>query len=249
MGFTTILFYLVATRVWKWSAGWIGPLCLFLVGVDIAFFISNTTQFFEGGYVTIIMATLIAFTMLTWHRGRAALGKVIRQAMLPTESFLSSLRLENPPRVRGTAVFLTSNPGGMPHSLIHYFKHTKTLHQQVVLLTVRTEHTPEVPESQRIREVTDLGEGFVWVHAAYGFMESPDIPALLRTASSHGLEVDAHRLSFFLGRESLVFTGHSGMSLPRKVFFQLLSRNAMAASAFFRLPPGQVVELGIQVEI
>jgi KUP system potassium uptake protein len=249
MSFTTVLFYLVATRVWHWKFRWIGPLCGLLIAIDIGFFVSNATQFFEGGYVTILIAAAVAATMLTWQKGRAALAQVIRQAMLPTDLFLASLRAEKPHRVQGTAVFMTSNPGGMPHSLIHYFKHARSLHEQIILLTVQTRHVPEVPDSQRVSEVNNLGEGLVWVNAAYGFMESPDIPALFRTIRDHGVDVDLSHLSFFLGRESLVFTGSSGMSLPRKVFFKLLSQNATAASAFFRLPPGQVVELGIQVEI
>jgi KUP system potassium uptake protein len=249
MSFTTVMFFFVATRVWKWKAWWIGPVCGGLIAIDIAFFISNAAQFFQGAYITVAIALGAAYTMMTWQKGRAALGKVIRDAMLPTELFLSSLRAEKPIRVRGTAVFMTSNPGGMPHSLTHFFKHTKALHKKVILLTVLTRHVPDVPDDQRVTEVTDLGEGFTWVQAAYGFMESPDIPALMRRVKQQGVDVDMDDLSFFLGRESLLFTGASGMSAVRKLFFKILNQNAVPASAFFKLPPGRVVELGIQVEI
>jgi KUP system potassium uptake protein len=249
MSFTTVLFYLVATRVWKWRAAWIGPVCVALIAVDLAFFVSNASQFLQGGYVTIAIAAVTAFTMFTWQKGRAALGKVIREAMLPTELFLASIRQEKPIRVQGTAVFMTSNPGGVPHSLIHYFKNTKSLHQRVVLLTVHTRHVPEVPDAERLEEVSVLGEGFVWVRAAYGYMESPDIPALMKRVEREGVDVRTDDVSYFLGRESLLFTGSSGMSLPRKLLFKVLSQNAVPASAFFQLPPGRVVELGIQVEI
>ncbi|MBI5535522.1 MAG: KUP/HAK/KT family potassium transporter [Deltaproteobacteria bacterium] len=249
MAFTTILFYFVATRVWMWKARWVGPLCVGLIAVDISFFVSNATQFFQGGYITLAIAAGTAFTMMTWQKGRTALGRVIREAMLPTDLFLSSIRVENPIRVQGTAVFMTSNPGGIPHSLIHYFKHAKSLHEQVILLTVQTRHVPEVPEEQRITEITELGEGFLWVHAAWGYMEGPDIPSLMARVKASGVHINLDDVSFFLGRESLVFTGSSGMSLLRKLFFKVLSQNAVPASAFFRLPPGRVVELGIQVEI
>ena len=169
--------------------------------------------------------------------------------MVPTELFLLSLREERPARVRGTAVFMTSNPGGIPNSLVHYFKHAKTLHEQVILLTVQVQHSPEVAEGERLAELIHLGEGFVSIRAHYGFMEEPDIPALMAHLTNSGVELNVSDVSFFLGRESLVFTGTSGMSLARKFFFKFLSQNAVAASSFFRLPPGRVVELGAQIEI
>lgn len=249
MAFTTILFYLVATRVWHWKAWLIGPVCLLLIGVDFGFFLSNATQFLEGGYITIAIAAVSAFVMLTWQKGRAALGAVLKAMMLPTDAFLESLRIEKPTRVQGTAVFMTSNQGGVPNSLLHFYKHAKTLHEQVVLLTVQTSHVPEVPEAERFAEVTDLGEGFFAARVVYGFMDSPDIPKIMGGLQRHGVAVDLGDLSFFLGRESMVFTGDAKMSLARKMFFKFLSQNAISASAFFKLPPGRVIELGVQVEI
>ena len=248
MAFTTILFYLVATRVWHWRAWLIGPVCLGLIGLDILFFVSNATQFLEGGYITIAIAMVSAFVMLTWQKGRAALGAVLRDMSLPTDVFLESLRLEQPPRVKGTAVFMTSN-AGVPNALLHYFKHAKTLHETVVLLRVKTKHVPEIAPAARFAEVTPLGEGFFAVTVVYGFMEMPDVPAILGELVGHDVPVDPRDLSFFLGRESLVFTGSAPMSLARKMFFKFLSQNAIPASAFFKLPPGRVIELGVQIEL
>jgi KUP system potassium uptake protein len=248
MAFTTILFFLVATRLWKWNTLLAGTLCAGLILVDVTFFVSNATQFVEGGYITIMIAAATAFIMLTWRKGRAALAVILRQAALPMDLFLSSLKEEKPPRVQGTAVFMTSNPG-VPPALTHYFKHSKTLHETVVLLTVSTSHVPEIASSDRITEVTHYGEGFHGAKVVYGFMETPDIPQILGDMNAHGVDVNLADVSFFLGRESLVFTGKSNMSLPRKIFFKLMSQNAVAASAFFKLPPGRVIELGMQVEI
>lgn len=248
MAFTTMLFYLVATRVWRWSPRAIGPVCFGLILVDGAFFVSNAAQFFEGGYITILIASAAAFSMLTWRKGRAALAAELQSAALPMELFVSSLAAEMPHRVKGTAVFMTSN-AGVPNSLIHYFKHSKTLHESIVFLTVRTVHVPEVAEADRITEVTAHGHGLHGAIVQYGFMETPDIPRVMGALNRSGVPIDVNDVSYFLGRESLVFTGNSGMSLPRKVFFKVLSQNAVAASAFFKLPPGRVVELGVQVEI
>ncbi len=248
MGFTTILFYLVATRVWRWSPFLIGPVCLFLIFIDIGFFVSNATQFMEGGYVTILIAVVVAFVMLTWRKGRAALGAALQASALPMDLFLASLKEEKPVRVKGTAVFMTSNAGA-PHSLIHYFKHAKALHQRIVFLTVQTKHVPSISEDQRITEIIDYGDGMFGAKVQLGFMETPDIPKTMARMKEFGVDVDLNDLSFFLGRESLVFTGKTSMSLPRKIFFKFLSNNAVPASAFFRLPPGRVIELGIQIEI
>lgn len=248
MAITTVMFFLVATRVWKWNAIAIGALCTGLVLVDGAFFVSNAMQFLEGGYVTILIAAFAAFVMLTWRAGRAELGRVLQDAALPTKHFLASLLEEKPPRVHGTAVFMTSNPG-VPPSLTHYFKHAKTLHAQIVLLTVTTKSVPTVREEARIDEIVHHGHGIHAARIAYGFMETPDIPKVLTQLAARDVSVDPDDVSYFLGRESLVFTGASPMSGPRKAFFKVMSQNAVAASAFFKLPPGRVVELGMQVEI
>ena len=248
MAFTTILFYFVATRVWRWKVVGVGAICACLIVIDASFFLSNATQFLDGGFITIALAAAVAFVMLTWRKGRIILADILRRAALPVDLFLESIRTERPPRVKGVAVFMTSNPG-VPPSLTHYFKHAKTLHETILFLTVATKHVPEVPEVDRIAEVKSLGEGLWSAKVVYGFMESPDIPRVLGSLNEHGLAIDAPEVSYFLGRESLVFTGKSGMSLPRKASFKVMSQNAVAASAFFRLPPGRVIELGMQVEI
>ena len=248
MAFTTILFYLVATRVWRWNALWIGPLCLGLISVDLGFFVSNATQFMQGGYVTIMIAVVVAFAMLTWRKGRAMLAMQLQRTALPIDLFLASVAEEKPLRVPGTAVFMTSN-NGAPHSLIHYFKHAKSLHQRIVFLTVKTQHVPSVPDEQRIVDVVHYGSGIFGATVALGFMETPDIPKTMGEMANFGLDVDVNDLSFFLGRESLVFKPGGKMSLVRKMFFKFLSNNSVPASTFFRLPPGRVIELGIQIEM
>lgn len=248
MAFTTVLFFLVATKVWRWSALWIGPVCLGLIFLDFGFFVSNATQFMQGGYVTILIAALVAFAMLTWRKGRGMLAEQLQKTALPIDLFLASVDVEKPLRVPGTAVFMTSN-NGAPHSLIHYFKHAKSLHQRIVFLTVKTQHVPNVPNEQRIVDVVDYGSGIFGATVALGFMETPDIPKTMGEMGKFGLDVDVNDLSFFLGRESLVFTPGGKMTLLRKMFFKFLSNNSVPASTFFRLPPGRVIELGIQIEM
>jgi KUP system potassium uptake protein len=143
---------------------------------------------------------------------------------------------------------MTSNAIGTPPVLLHHFKHNKVLHARVILLTVRTEAVPEVPRRERVA-VEDLGQGFWRVTAHIGFMETPDVPAILRLCERRGLSVPMNETSYYLGRETLLRTGQSSMARWRKSLFAFLIRNAQPATAFFRLPPNRVVELGAQVEI
>jgi KUP system potassium uptake protein len=143
-------------------------------------------------------------------------------------------------------VFLAADPTGTPLALLHNVKHNKVVHEQNVLLTLATEDVPLVAEAERM-SVWPLGQGFFRVIAHYGFMDLPDVPLLLRQARSAALPIDLERTSYFLGRERLIPSGRSGLARWRERLFSLMSQNAQSATAYFRIPPGQVVELGAQV--
>ncbi len=187
----------------------------------------------------------------------------MRENTLGMDLFLADVARRKPPRVPGTAVFLTSDAGGAPPVLLHHLKHNKVLHEKVILMSVVTEEIPTVDEDERV-ECKDLGEGFYKVIAHYGFMESPDIPealAALRQTGADGrpIKIKAMETSFFLGRETLIATRNTPttspgsdtigrMSMWRKRLFILMTRNARSATAFFGLPPNRVVELGAQIQ-
>jgi KUP system potassium uptake protein len=97
--------------------------------------------------------------------------------------------------------------------------------------------------------VKALDQGFFRVVARYGFMEMPNVPALLRAIRFEGFPIDLDQASYFMGREQLIPTGHSGMGRWRETLFAFLARNAQSATIYFRVPPNRVVELGAQVEL
>jgi KUP system potassium uptake protein len=247
MSITSVLFFQL-TRQWGWPL-WrsVSLVALFLV-FDLGFLAANVVKVAEGGWLPLAVAAGVFIAMTTWKRGRRSLGTHVLASTLPIELFLADVVATKPHRVAGTAVFMTSNPGGAPPVLLHHFKHNKVLHEQVVLLSVQTRHVPEVPASRRI-EVTQLGQGFSQVIATFGFMESPDVMEVLRLCNAKGLAVDGARASFYLGRETLLTTGRAGMARWRKVLFAFLSRNARPANMFFNIPPNRVVELGAQIEL
>jgi KUP system potassium uptake protein len=248
MTITSLLFGAVARRLWRWPL-WkvaliVGP---FLV-VDFAFLGANLVKLTHGGWFPIAIAAVVFTMMTTWKRGRAALGAYMMGAALPLDAFMSDVEQTKPHRVSGSAVFMTSNADGAPPVLLHHYKHNKVLHQQVILLSVQTRHEPEVPATERV-EVRDLGHGFWQVTASYGFMQAPSVTEILDCCEAKGLVTQRDDVSYFLGRETLLTSGRSGMARWRKALFAFLSRNARPATHFFRIPPNRVVELGIRVEL
>ncbi len=248
MVITTVLFYVVARELWGWRRWAIGGLCASFLVVDVSFFGASMVKVAQGGWFPLLVAAGIFTLMTTWRTGRKILASRLRAGVVDVSRFLAEGGIEKLPRVPGVGLFLTSNPDGVPVVLLHNIKHNKVLHQKVVLFTISNEDVPTVAPAERL-EVSDLGQGFYRLIARYGFMESPNVPRILRLAKERGLDVDPNQASFFLGREHLIATEKPGMALWREKLFVLMSRNAQGATTYFRLPPNRVVELGAQIEL
>jgi len=247
MVITTLLFTQIARRHWGWSRPQaIAFLAVFLT-IDGAFLIANVVKIESGGWFPLAAAFVVYLMMTTWNRGRRALHTLLREGSLPIGLFLEDVKRRQPPRVPGTAVFMTSDESGAPVVLLHHLKHNKVLHDQVILLSVITEDVPEVAASERVN-VESLGEGFYRVIARYGFMQQPNVPSIFPQCTSLGVKLRPNDTSYFLGREQLIPTGRSQMPRWRKKLFVIMSRNAQSATQFFGLPPNRVVELGAQIE-
>jgi len=247
MAITSVVYFFVATRAWGWSTAKTAPLVgLFLV-FDITYFGSNLLKFFDGGWFPLAVALVIVIVMASWKDGRAELYKHIVKSSPTLDMFLEDVSRHNVHRVAGTAVFMASTSSLTPPSLMHHFKHNKVLHEEVILLTVEVTHTPQVPATERIR-VEELGEGFHLIVARFGFMETPNVPQIMDSAYGARLVPEVLPVSYYLGRETLIPSGPSRMMPWRKRLFAFLSRNSQSATNYFGLPPGQVVELGVQIE-
>lgn len=247
MVITTILFAVVARSHWNWPRWAVWAFAIGFLAVDLAFLAANVVKIEHGGWVPLALAVVVFTLMATWKRGREILGEMLRRASLPLNLFLEDVERRKPPRVPGTAVFMTSSAEGVPVVLLHHLKHNKVLHEQVVLMSVKSEEVPEVPDAERV-QLESIGHGFWRLTAHYGFMESPDVGEILEAASAAGLHARPSETSFYLGRERLIPTGRSGMRKWRKKIFSLMSRNARSATEFFNIPPNRVIELGTQLE-
>ena len=216
--------------------------------IDLAFFGANALKILQGGWVTLAIALAIFTLMTTWKTGRRLVAERLTARAIPLDEFMAIVDAIQPVRVPGTAVFMTAQPTGTPPALAHNLRYNKVLHEHVIVLTVTTAQVPHVPADERL-SVQPLGHSLFNVRVQYGFMEDPNVPDALRQARDLGLTIDLDDLTYFLGRETIIVTRKRGMAIWREKLFVLMARNAVRATAFFRLPPERVVELGVQVEM
>ncbi|HET7697388.1 MAG TPA: potassium transporter Kup [Vicinamibacterales bacterium] len=248
MVITAVLLYVVAVERWRWPAAVAAAVTGAFLVIDLAFFGANVLKIAHGGWLPLVIGWGIFTLMTTWKTGRRLVADRLMARAVPLETFMTHIVEHPPARVPGTAVFMTAQPKGTPAALAHNLRYNKVLHEHVVILMVVTKPVPHVPETDRCA-VRELGAGVFELTLTYGFMEDPDVPAALLQASDRGLVIDQSDVTYFLGRETLIATRAPGMAPWRERLFVLIARNAGRATAFFRLPPERVVELGVQVEL
>ena len=248
MVITTLLASVVFRTVWGWSRLRTGLLVALFLVIDLAFFGANVLKIPDGGWVPLLIGSVILTLMTTWKAGRKLQFTRLRNEAMPLGPFIESMSRHAPMRVPGNAIFMTPNPNGVPHAMLHNLKHNKVLHEKVVLLTVKIEDFPSVAPEERIK-VEKLLYEFYRVTVRYGFKEDPDLPRALEQCAEHGLVLEPMDTSFFIGKETLIATRNSEMAYWREKLFVGLFRNAESVTAHFKLPPNRVVELGAQLTL
>jgi KUP system potassium uptake protein len=245
---TTLLASVVFTEIWRWSKLKTGLLVALFLTVDLAFFSASLLKIPDGGWVPLLIGICLFTLMLTWKNGRYLVFMRLKSEAMAIEPFIEAVGAHPPPRVPGTALFMTPNPEGIPHAMLHNLKHNKVLHEKVVILTVRFLDFPHTNLEERV-SVEALPYEFYRVTMRYGFKDEPDLPRDLPLCSKYGLELDPMDTSFFIGKEILIASEKSGMAYWRKKIFIGLFRSAESITNQFKLPPNRVVELGSQVRI
>ena len=244
----SLLVMVVARRIWGWSRTPVALLGgLFLV-IDAVFLISNADKVAHGGWFPLALGVVVFTIMSTWRRGKALVRQSIRQSGLSLAPFIQSISAHPPLRVPGTAIFMTANRDSVPNALLHNLKHNKVLHERNVLLTVETLDTPYAEVDERT-EVNALAGDFYQLTLRFGFAEDQFVPAYLQRIEVCGEQFDMMDTTFFVSRESIVATDRPGMALWRDRLFAFLGRNALSATAHFKVPGNRLIELGTQVEI
>ncbi len=247
MVISTLLVGVVAIYRWKWRP-WVAYAVFGVLGlIDFAFLASNGLKIAEGGWLPLLVAVGVFIVMDTWRIGRRVHLDKMRDGALTLDHFLERADRFNQ-RIAGTAVFLSPRLDIVPGALLHSLKHYHVLHERVVICAITVADTPHVSEARRVT-VEKLGKGFFAVRIAYGFIESPDVPAALNLARSQGLVLDEGATTYFLGRETLVQGQAPSLKGWRVGLYMWLASHALSPARFYRLPPGRVVELGTQVAI
>jgi KUP system potassium uptake protein len=243
-----IMGFVVIWKLWNWKVAAAAAVILPFVVVDMTFFSANLLKLFEGAWVPLLFGVVMAVMIWTWRRGAAILIGKTRRTEVPLRDLIKSLEKRPPHVVKGTAVFLTSDPSFVPTALLHNLKHNKVLHEHNVILTIETAQTPRVDPAERVR-MENISDKFSTVRLRFGFMESPNVPKALVIARKLGWQFDIMATSFFVSRRSLKPAAQSGMPKWQDHLFIALSRAANDATDYFQIPTGRVVEVGTQVTI
>ena len=248
MVLTTILFYVVGREHFGWRPVWLAPVCAVFLAVDLAFFTATLFKVPDGGWFPLALGLVIFTALATWRTGRLLVQERLQARGLTIQRFLADLDHDHVVRSAGDGAYLFATPFSVPPALLANLHHNGALHETVVLVAVATDRRPRVPPARRA-DVTHLGHGFHQVVVHVGFMEEPDVPRALREHCAGKLPVDLGTMSYFVGRESLRVTSRPGMVRWREHLFAVMSRNAGNATAYYRLPIGQTLELGVGVEL
>jgi KUP system potassium uptake protein len=245
---TGMMAFVVIWRMWRWSMLAAAALMLPFLVIDLTFLSANMLKVIEGGWVPLALGGVVMLVMYTWRRGSRLLFEKTRRLETPLDELVRMLERKPPQRVTGTAVFLTSDPKSAPTALLHSLKHYRVLHEQNIIVSVETTHTPRVDPGKRVR-IEPVGATFMRVLLRFGYMETPNIPKALAAARKLGLQFDIMSTSFFLSRRVLRRAPRSGMPRWQDRLFITLARSANDATDYFQIPTDRVVEVGTQVTI
>lgn len=248
MVITTVLAGVASRKRLQWPIAAAAAVTAGFLAVDLPFFGANLVKFTRGGWFPLAVAAVVFTVMMTWRRGRDLLSDRLRGPLVSIEEFRREAA-RGSVSVPGTAVYLSMIPDLIPGALRHNFDFNRVLHERIVLLTVETETIPFVPREER-SQVRKLDERFHQVLLRYGYMQEPDVPKAFKDLAEAGLPLDLERVSYFLGKESIIPTSkRKGMALWRERLFAFLTRNAWSAMSAFCLPPERSIEIRGHIEI
>jgi len=246
---TTILLSTAMREIWKWPVPAVVAIGLGFATVDGGFLAANMMKIAHGGWVPLLLGGLICSVMLVWQKGNAAVQKQVDEMQIPISDIVAQISSGHVPRVPGTAVFVARLTRDIPPVVVWHLRHIHSLQGSIVIVNVVTELVPYVAAENRakVREIAPR----VWrAQVHFGFMEQPDLHALLERAEARGYPVDSANATYFVGHETVV-PREDRKGLPRIVegVFAFLLRNSSEAIQYYRLPKDMVFEIGRQFAV
>ena len=245
---TTYAFYIVMRHSWKWPLWRALALCTVFMCIDAVFFVATLHKFMDGGWLPIAIAAAVIAIMHTWKSGKTEIFRKVYANEITEAELCNIAASKHVIRVRGTGVFMAGNPRGTPLVLLHHVKANKVLHEIVVLLSVTAKEVPQVAASDRL-EVREIGEGVWRAIAHYGYMESPDVASLIERIRDAGVPLKPNEATYYFNREMIITGGEADMWEWQKHLYGFLSRNARQARDYYNLPPMQIIEVGLPIQL
>jgi KUP system potassium uptake protein len=246
---TTLLAFIVIKELWQWNQYTsIGFLSIFLT-IDLTFLSSNSLKIPTGGWLPLVVATILFLILTTWIKGRKLLSQYMDEKRTLFEDLEEKVNGKLA-TVEGTAIYLTRSLHGVPQVMLHNLEHNHVLHESIVVLTIVTTNDPYVDEAHLLK-IRRFGKNrnFYRVKLYYGFKQNADVRRALELCVQEGLDINPKSASFFIGSEQIFFRNKSPMPKWRRALFKFLFHNSSSAIEFFKIPVDRVVELGIRIEL
>jgi KUP system potassium uptake protein len=246
---TSVLLFIAMREVWGWPIAGAGAVAgLFLI-IDGAFLAANLAKVMQGGWVPLLLASIVYGVMWIWHRGATAVRDQVVAQQTPLAEMIAELHSGKIARVPGSAVFFTRAKDQTPPVMVWHVRKNRALHESVLALTLTVLSIPWTDPDERLT-VQHVDDKFWRAEARRGFMEHPDIPEILKECKATGVDVDLDDVTFYVGSETIV-PREDGKGIPRwqEALFAALGRNAERISDYLQLPCDQVVEIGREIEI
>jgi KUP system potassium uptake protein len=248
MAITTVAYFIVARRNWRWPLWRVAPICAIFLVIDLAFFLSNARKLTDGGWYPLAIAAVVLAIMHTWKSGRDSVFKLVYGNNVTQHELMDIARSRHIVRVPGAAVFMVGSAEGTPIALLHHVKANRCLHKTIVLLNIMTEEVPTVPGTEQL-EIIPMGEGIWRAIGRYGYMQSPDVSALMDNIKTRGVPINPQAATFFFNREMIMSGGNAPMWEWQKRLYGLLTRNARQAKDYYQITPSQIIEIGLPVQL
>ncbi|MGO9014022.1 MAG: potassium transporter Kup [Dissulfurispiraceae bacterium] len=247
MFITSTIFFIISRKIWGWGLWKALPLAMVFWVIDGSFLSTCLLKFLTGGWIPVATALFVMLVMITWRDGWDTLAEKIYAMQMRIDSFIQLISDCNCLRLPGTAVFLSTFQTEVPPMLQYHLNHIGALHERVLILSILTSDVPEVPDREKL-DIRNLGQGVYRVTANTGFMETPDVPAMLALAKGKIPDIDPSSTVYYLGRMSLVPAKTRVMDPVRRFLFFFMQRNALSPVVYYGIPPDRVLELGVQLE-
>ncbi|MDO5052511.1 MAG: KUP/HAK/KT family potassium transporter [Pseudoclavibacter sp.] len=241
---TSLLILGYARIAWRWPLPLLLPFGGLVLSLESAYLAANLAKVPAGGWLPLALAALVLLVMSSWRQGRTEVTerRALMEGTLP--DFLDALQRMRLRRVPGTAVFPHASASSAPLALRVNARVNRVLHERVLIVRIRTEEVPRVPDGQRVsvQSYRECPSGIVHLTIRFGFLERADVPAALREARERlGDErLDVDHAIYLLTR--LRIRSESPAPARRRLFLAL-ARLSGTGSRRFHLPAERTVEL------